>query len=104
MVDFINLMRDRGLELYEAIVVSGKSRLRPVLMTALTTMLGMLPMALSRGEGSEIWKPLGISVVGGLFFSTMVTLVLIPAIYAVLSRRGERNKKQKVYKHIKFLE
>ena len=104
MVDFINLMRDRGLELNEAIVVSGKSRLRPVLMTAMTTMLGMLPMALSRGEGSEIWSPLGISVVGGLFFSTMVTLVLIPAIYAVLSRHGERNKKQEVYKHIKFLE
>lgn len=104
MVDFINLMRDRGLELNEAIVVSGKSRLRPVLMTAMTTMLGMLPMALSRGEGSEIWSPLGISVVGGLFFSTLVTLVLIPAIYAVLSRHGERNKKQKVFKHIKFLE
>jgi len=104
MVDFINLMRDRGLELNEAIVVSGKSRLRPVLMTAMTTMLGMLPMALSRGEGSEIWRPLGISVVGGLFFSTLVTLVLIPAIYAVLSRHGERNKKQKVFKHIKFLE
>jgi HAE1 family hydrophobic/amphiphilic exporter-1 len=104
MVDFINLMRDRGLELYEAIVVSGKSRLRPVLMTAMTTMLGMLPMALSRGEGSEIWRPLGISVVGGLFFSTLVTLVLIPAIYAVLSHHGERNKKQKVFKHIKFLE
>ena len=104
MVDFINLMRDRGLELNEAIVVSGKSRLRPVLMTAMTTMLGMLPMALSRGEGSEIWSPLGISVVGGLFFSTLVTLVLIPAIYAVLSRHGERNKKKKVFKHIKFLE
>ena len=104
MVDFINLMRDRGLDLNEAIVVSGKSRLRPVLMTAMTTMLGMLPMALSRGEGSEIWSPLGISVVGGLFFSTLVTLVLIPAIYAVLSRHGERNKKQKVFKHIKFLE
>lgn len=104
MVDFINLMRDRGLELNEAIVVSGKSRLRPVLMTAMTTMLGMLPMALSRGEGSEIWSPLGISVVGGLFFSTLVTLVLIPAIYAFLSRHGQRNKKKKVFKYIKFLE
>lgn len=104
LVDFINLMRDRGYELYEAIVVAGKSRLRPVLMTAATTMLGMLPMALSQGEGSEIWQPLGISVVGGLFFSTLVTLVLIPAIYAIISRHGERNKKQKVYKHIRFLD
>lgn len=93
LVDYINLMRDRGLSLYEAIAVSGKSRLRPVLMTALTTILGLLPMAMSRGEGSEIWSPMGISVIGGLIFSTIVTMILIPVAYAILSNKmGERSK------------
>ena len=62
LVDYINLMRDRGYELNEAIAISGSSRLRPVLMTAFTTILGMLPMALSTGTGSEMWKPMGIVV------------------------------------------
>jgi len=93
LVDYINLMRDRGIELNEAIIQSGRNRLRPVLMTAATTILGLLPMALSTGEGSEIWAPMGISVIGGLIFSTMVTLVLVPAIYAVFARRGVRKRK-----------
>ena len=103
LVDYINLMRDRGYELREAIALSGASRLRPVLMTALTTLLGMLPMALSRGEGSEMWHPLGIVVIGGLFVSTLVTLIIVPVVYAVLSRHGERDKKEKLQKEYIFM-
>lgn len=96
LVDFINLMRDRGMELYEAVAISGRSRLRPVLMTSLTTILGMLPLALSVGEGSEIWSPMGISVIGGLIFSTFVTLILVPVVYVVFAKSGERDSKKKV--------
>lgn len=92
LVDYTNLMRDRGYELNEAIALSGASRLRPVLMTAITTFLGMLPMALSQGEDSEMWKPMGIVVIGGLLVSTVVTLIVVPVFYAILSRHGERNK------------
>ena len=95
LVDYTNLMRDRGYELYEAIALSGASRLRPVLMTAITTFLGMLPMALSQGEGAEMWKPMGIVVIGGLLVSTVVTLVVVPVFYALLSRHGERDKERK---------
>jgi len=104
LVDFINLMRDRGLELSEAIAVAGKSRLRPVLMTALTSILGMLPMAMGIGEGSETWAPLGVTIVGGLFVSTMVTMILIPVLYAVFARRGERDKQQAVRKKFIFMD
>ena len=83
LVDFTNLMRDRGIELNEAIAMSGKSRLRPVLMTAMTTILGMMPLALSTGEGAEIWRPMGITVIGGLVFSTMVTMMVVPVMYGV---------------------
>jgi HAE1 family hydrophobic/amphiphilic exporter-1 len=95
LIDFTNLMRDRNYELDEAIVRSGRSRLRPVIMTTATTILGMLPLALSTGQGSEIWKPMGISVIGGLTFSTMVTLVIVPVIYRVVVRRSEiRHKRE----------
>ena len=97
LVDYINLMRDRGYELREAIVMSGKSRLRPVLMTSLTTILGMLPLAMSKGDGSEIWSPMGIAVIGGLIFSTIVTLVLIPVIYQMMLRKSEKRKKSVKY-------
>jgi HAE1 family hydrophobic/amphiphilic exporter-1 len=104
LIDFTNLMRDRGMDLYEAIAVSGKSRLRPVLMTAATTILGMLPLALSTGEGAEIWRPMGITVIGGLVFSTMVTMVIVPVMYGLLAHHGERDKKKNVVKQIRFLE
>ncbi|GET28992.1 efflux RND transporter permease subunit [Prolixibacter sp. SD074] len=103
LVDYTNLMRDRDLELYDAIRVAGKSRLRPVLMTAMTTMLGMLPMAISTGEGSEIWKPMGISVIGGLVFSTIITMVLVPVIYAIVAKKGERDKKAAIRKKFIFM-
>ena len=104
LIDFTNLMRDRGLELYEAIAVAGKSRLRPVLMTAATTVLGMLPLALSSGEGAEVWRPMGITVIGGLVFSTIVTMVLVPVMYGILARHGERNKRKTVIKQFHFME
>ncbi|MDY0287144.1 MAG: efflux RND transporter permease subunit, partial [Bacteroidales bacterium] len=103
LVDYINLMRDRGLALNEAISVAGRSRLRPVLMTSLTTILGMLPLALSTGEGSEIWSPMGIAVIGGLVFSTLVTLILVPVVYSMFSRRGERNKMKSVHSRYEFM-
>ncbi len=104
LIDFTNLMRDRGLDLYEAIAVSGKSRLRPVLMTATTTILGMMPLALSTGEGAEIWRPMGITVIGGLVFSTLVTMVIVPVMYGLLAHHGERNKKKGVIKQFRFME
>jgi len=103
LVDFINLMRERGNELYEAIALSGRSRLRPVIMTSATTILGMLPLALSKGSGSELWSPMGIAVIGGLVFSTLVTLVLVPVIYTIFARRGERNKTLAVYAEMDFM-
>jgi hydrophobic/amphiphilic exporter-1 (mainly G- bacteria), HAE1 family len=103
LVDYINLMRDRGMALNDAIAASGKSRLRPVLMTAMTTILGMLPMAVMAGEGSELWRPMGITVIGGLIFSTIVTLVLIPVMYGIIAKSGERDKKVKLRKNMAFL-
>jgi len=100
LVDYINLMRERGLELHEAIIESGKSRLRPVLMTSLTTILAMLPLALSTGSGSEIWSPMGIAVIGGLIFSTIVTLILVPVIYHMMLRRSDKKKKAVEYEFL----
>jgi HAE1 family hydrophobic/amphiphilic exporter-1 len=103
LVDFINLMRERGNELYEAIALSGRSRLRPVVMTSATTILGMLPLAMSSGAGSELWSPMGIAVIGGLVFSTIVTLILVPVVYAVFAKHGERNRHLAVYSEMDFL-
>lgn len=83
MVDFTNLLRERGMSINQSVIAAGKSRLRPVLMTSLTTILGMLPLALSTGEGSEIWKPMGIAVIGGLTFSMLLTLIVIPVMYSL---------------------
>jgi len=105
LVDFINLTRDRGVELYQAVLISGRSRLRPVLMTSLTTILAMLPLAINPGEGSELWQPMGIAVIGGLVFSTIVTMVLVPVGYVLIARHGERDKKHKVaFRDMKFLD
>jgi HAE1 family hydrophobic/amphiphilic exporter-1 len=90
LVDYTNIMRKRGMELYEAVVTAGRRRLRPVLMTAFTTIFGMLPLALMRSTGAEVWRPLGVSMVGGLLVSTLVTLVLVPTLYSIFEGRRER--------------
>ncbi len=94
MVDYMNLLIERGSSIYDSVILGGKSRLRPVLMTSFTTILGMLPMALGTGAGSETWQPMGIAVIGGLTFSTMLTLLVIPIFYSVMvggkMRRDER--------------
>jgi hydrophobe/amphiphile efflux-1 (HAE1) family protein len=95
LVDFTNLMRDRGLSITQAVLVSGRSRLRPVLMTTITTMLGMLPLAIGIGEGSEMWRPMGVAIIGGLTFSTIITLVLIPVVYTMFgANRMKRERKR----------
>jgi len=96
-------MRGRGLELYEAIVLSGRSRLRPVLMTSATTILGMLPLAIRFGSGAELWSPMGVAVIGGLTFSTIVTLIIVPVAYAIFVRRVEERKKGDEYNGMDFL-
>jgi multidrug efflux pump subunit AcrB len=89
LVDYINILRARGVALLEAIKTGGRRRLRPVLMTALTTMGGVFPMIISRGEGSESWRPLGLTVFGGLLTSTLITLVFVPTLYYIIERRRE---------------
>ncbi len=91
LVDYTNIMRKRGMGLEEAVLTSGRRRLRPVLMTAFTTIFGMLPLALMRASGSEVWRPLGVAMVGGLLVSTLVTLVLVPTLYTIFEARITRN-------------
>ena len=81
LIDYIHLLRERGYSVIKAVVAAGRSRLRPVLMTTLTTLLGMLPMAIGTGQGSEMWQPMGISIIGGLLVSTVMTLVVVPSVY-----------------------
>ncbi|MEJ5352204.1 MAG: efflux RND transporter permease subunit [Melioribacteraceae bacterium] len=92
LVDYTNITRARGYELRDAIIYAGRNRLRPVLMTALTTLLGLIPLAISKGEGSETWQPLGISTIGGLFFSTVITLVIVPVLYSIFETKIKQKK------------
>jgi len=87
LVSYINILVQRRIPLHEALITAGKSRLRPVLSTTITTILGMAPMAMSTGEGSEIWVPLALSVIGGLVISTVMTMILMPVLYSIFSRR-----------------
>jgi len=89
LVDYTNLLRKRGLHLEEAIITAAGNRLRPILMTTLTTVLALLPLAFYPGEGTELVAPIGKTVLGGLTFGTLMTLVLMPAIYAVFNRKSE---------------
>lgn len=98
LIDYTILCRERGMNVMDASVTAAKSRLRPILMTTLTTVLGMLPMAIGRGEGSELWRALGMTVCWGLTISTLVTLVLIPTVYCVLATRQERRYNRKKLK------
>jgi len=92
LVDYTNLLRARGLGLRQAIVEGGRTRLRPVLMTALTTILAMTPMALGIGEGAELRFPLARAIVGGLAVATFFTLVFIPVLYAIFETRIARRR------------
>jgi len=87
LVDYINILRARGSGMIEAVQEAGRTRLRPVLMTAATTIVALMPMAFKRGQGSEVWNPLGVTILGGLLVSTLVTLVLVPTIYSILESR-----------------
>lgn len=98
LIDYLILLRERGMGILDAAVAAARSRLRPILMTTLTTVLGMIPMAAGTGEGSEMWKSLGITVAWGLSISTVVTLILIPTIYCVFATRQEKRKQKKIAK------
>jgi len=90
LVDYINQRKEAGLSSYDAIIVSVRDRLRPILMTALTTILGLLPLALGIGEGTEMNQPMGIVVIGGLLSSTLFTLYIVPIIYSLFDRQTRK--------------
>ena len=98
LIDYITLCRERGMAVINSVVTSGKSRLRPVLMTTATTVLGMIPMAIGGGQGSEMWSPMAIAVIGGLTVSTVLTLVLIPTLYCVFAGTGIKNRRRKLHR------
>ena len=96
MVDYMNLLIERGSGVFDAVIAGGKSRLRPVLMTSFTTVLGMLPLAIGTGAGSETWQPMGIAVIGGLTFSTILTLFIVPVLYSILVHRAQRKEQERL--------
>lgn len=100
LIDYIRLCRERGLSIANSVITSGRSRLRPVLMTTLTTVLGMVPMAIGIGEGSEMWQSMGVTVAWGLSFSTLITLVLVPIIYTALEARILVLERKRQSKHL----
>jgi len=95
LIDYIHLLRERGESVIQAVVNAGKSRLRPVLMTTLTTILGMLPMAIGTGQGSEMWRPMGIAIIGGLTIATVMTLLVVPTIYCIFQGFAINNARWK---------
>lgn len=98
LIDYINLNRERGLSIDKAVIDGGRSRLRPILMTTATTVLGMIPLAIPRGAGSEMWQPMGITIVFGLAFSTLLTLIYVPALYSIFAANGVKRNRRKLTK------
>ncbi len=94
LIDYISLNRERGMSIRSAVVDGGESRLRPIIMTALTTILGMVPMAVSTGQGAEMWQPMGVAVIGGLTFSTLLTLFYVPAMYCMFAAVGVKRQRK----------
>jgi len=94
LVDYTNLLRARGIPLFKAVPQACRTRLRPVLMTSLTTIAALIPMAFGKGQGSEVWNPLGLTVLGGMLVSTFITLVLVPTLYTIIEThlRGNHDK------------
>lgn len=100
LIDFINQLRESGMSRNEAIITAGPARLRPILMTTLTTVLGLVPLSLGIGEGGELGAPMAVSVIGGLTFSTLLTLIVIPVVYTIFEDWGDilaryRKRRQK---------
>lgn len=100
LIDYITLNRERGMSIRRAVIDGGRSRLRPVVMTTLTTILGMVPMAVGTGEGAEMWRPMGVAVIGGLTFSTILTLLFVPVLYCVFAGNGIKNQRRKFHKKL----
>lgn len=98
LVDYINQLREQGMTKYEAIIEAGKTRLRPILMTALTTILGLLPMIISSDSGSDMIRPMSIVTIGGLIYGTLLTLFVVPCIYAILNRKKDRAVQMEIEK------
>ena len=101
LIDYIILNRERGMSVRRAVLNAGKSRLRPVLMTSLTTILGMVPMAIGTGEGAEMWRPMGVAVIGGLTFSTILTLLFVPTLYTIFAYNGIKRNRKKLHEQFK---
>ncbi|MFA4991978.1 MAG: efflux RND transporter permease subunit [Candidatus Omnitrophota bacterium] len=91
LISYINILRARGLSMLEAVTLGGKERLRPVLMTTITTLAGLFPLAFSKGEGAESWNPLGLAMLGGLTVSTFITMLFVPTLYAIFESRLRKN-------------
>ncbi|NIA30888.1 MAG: MMPL family transporter, partial [Actinobacteria bacterium] len=104
LVDYINQLRARGMELFEAIKKAGLVRIRPVLMTALTTILAMFPLALGLGESGESWAPMARAVMGGLIIATALTLIVVPVLYASFEIYGAKAKAKRERKRAAKLE
>ena len=96
LIDYTQLLRERGYGLIYAAQTAARSRLRPILMTSLTTILGMTPMALSHGVGAEMWRPMAISIIGGLVVSTMLTLIYVPSMFCIFGSVGVKRKRRKL--------
>ena len=101
LLDYVNQLRLKGMAMKEAILEAGKKRLRPVLMTAFTTIAGMLPMAMMTAEGAEMWRPMALAVIGGLLMSTIITLVFVPVMYTFFERFRRIGKRQKMLEELK---
>lgn len=96
LIDYTQLMRERGIGLIRSAVIAARSRLRPILMTTLTTILGMVPMAVSHGVGAEMWRPLGVAVIGGLTVSTILTLIYVPSMFCIFGGVGINRQRRKL--------
>lgn len=93
LIDYANILRrDEGMEIRDALVMAGKSRLRPILMSTLTTVVGLVPMAF--GSGVEMMESMAVVVIGGLLFSTLLTLILIPTLYLIFDKEDRKSRKQ----------
>jgi len=94
LIDHVNQLRKRGVEQHEALIQAGATRLRPILITSGTTILGMIPMALSTSEGAEMRSPIALTVIGGLIAATVLTLVIIPVVYSIVDRISYKTSKR----------